>query len=244
MTRNLLIRGMLAGVIAAVLAALFARLVAEPQVDLAIAFEAAHNSAHHAMAGPAQEVELVSRATQKSWGLFTAVILYGAALGGIFSLIFAVAYGRLSRLGPRSLALLLAIGAFIAIALVPALKYPPTPPAVGQHETVAFRTIAYFAMIGLSIAGLVFAIHIGRGIARQSGGLNGALASAGLYVLLIALVQVALPTVNEVPRDYPAVLLWNFRVASLGMQAILWATIGIVFGWQAERLLSRRPVRN
>lgn len=237
MARNLLIRGMFAGVIAAVLATLFARLFAEPQVDLAIAFEAAQAHMHHAM-GAGEEVELVSRSTQKGLGLLTAVTLYGAALGGIFSLLFAVIYGRLSRLGPRSLALLLAAGAFIAIALVPALKYPPTPPAVGQHETVGFRTLVYFAMIAFSIAGMVFSIHIGRGVARWSGALNGTLAAGSAYVALIALVQVALPAVNEVPEHYPAVLLWDFRVAALGTQALLWTIIGVVFGWFAERLFT------
>jgi predicted cobalt transporter CbtA len=239
MAPNLLIRGMFAGVIAAVFATLFARLFAEPQVDLAIAFEAAQAHMHHAM-GATEEVELVSRSTQKGLGLLTAITLDGAALGGIFSLLFAVVYGRLSRLGPRSLALLLALGAFIAIALVPALKYPPTPPAVGQHETVGFRTLVYFAMIAFSIAAMVFSIHIGRGIAGRNGAFNGTLAAGAIYIVLIALVQVALPAVNEVPEHYPAVLLWDFRVAALGTQALLWATIGIVFGWLAERLFAGR----
>jgi predicted cobalt transporter CbtA len=243
MTRNLLIRGMLAGVIAAVLATLFARLFAEPQVDLAIAFEAAQAHMHHAM-GAGEEVELVSRSTQKGLGLLTAVTLYGAAVGGIFSLIFAVAYGRLSRLGPRSLALLLALGAFVAIALVPALKYPPTPPAVGQHETVGFRTLVYFAMIAFSIAGMVFSIQVGRGVARRSGAFNGMLATGLLYVALIALVQTALPAVNEVPHNYPAVLLWDFRVAALGTQALLWFAIGTLFGWLAERLLLATSIQS
>lgn len=241
MARNLLIRGMFAGVIAAVLATLFARLFAEPQVDLAIAFEAAQAHMHHV--GAAEEMELVSRSMQKGIGLLTAVTLYGAALGGIFSLLFAVVYGRSSRLGPRSLALLLALGAFIAIALVPALKYPPTPPAVGQHETVGFRTLVYFAMIAFSIAGMVFAIHIGRGVARRSGAFNGALSVGLVYVVLIALVQVALPAVNEVPKNYPATLLWDFRVAALGTQALLWATIGVIFGRLAEQLFIARSRR-
>ena len=116
MTRDLLVRGMLAGLAAAVLAALFARLVGEPQVDLAIGFEAAHER----MAHMAEEPELVSRAVQRGLGLFTAVILYGSAIGGIFSLVFAATYGRLGRIGPRSLSLLLAGAGFLAVTLAPA----------------------------------------------------------------------------------------------------------------------------
>lgn len=233
MARALLIRGMLVGVLAALLAVLFARLVAEPQVDLAITFEAARDH----MAGMAEEPELVSRATQKGTGLLTAVGLYGAATGGIFSLVFAALYGRWSRLGPRSTALLLSAAAFIAIALVPALKYPPNPPAVGLHETVGLRTATYFGMIGLSLLALVIAVRLGGGLAPRLGAFNAALAAGGCYVALITLVQAVLPSINEVPADFPAVLLWNFRIASLAMQAILWGAIGIAFGIAAERTL-------
>lgn len=235
MARTLLIRGMLAGVVAALLAVLFARAVAEPQVDLAIAFEAARDHAMGAMDKP----ELVSRATQKGLGLILAVVLYGAAIGGIFSLVFAGLYGRWLRLGPRSLALLLAVAGFVAIALVPAFKYPPNPPAVGQHETVAFRTVTYFAMIAFSVIALAIAAKLGRGLSRRLGAFNAMLAAGGCYVALVALVQLALPAINEVPADFPAVVLWNFRVAAIAMQAVLWAAIGIGFGAAAEQALRR-----
>ncbi len=243
MTPRLLWRGMLAGVLAAVLAFLFARAFAEPQVDLAIAYEAAHEQAEMAvmpgMTAHAPEPELVSRNIQKGLGLLTAVTLYGAAVGGIFALVFAYAYGRLSRLGPRSLALLLAGLAFLVIALVPALKYPPTPPAVGRHETVALRTEAFFLMIGLSVLAAVLALRLARRLVARLGALNAGLVAVGAYVVLIAVAQMFLPKINEVPADFPATVLWNFRVASLGMQALLWGTIGLVFGALAKRVIQR-----
>jgi predicted cobalt transporter CbtA len=239
MARTLLIRGMLAGLVAALLAFLFARAVAEPQVDLAIAFEAARD---HAM-GAMDEPELVSRTTQKGVGLIIAVVLYGSAIGGIFSLVFAGLYGRWSRLGPRSLALLLALAGFIAIALVPAFKYPPNPPAVGLHETVAFRTITYFAMIALSVVALIVAAKVGRGLTQRLGAFNAMLCAGGCYVVLVAAAQIALPAINEVPADFPAVVLWNFRIASLAMQAVLWSAIGIGFGAAAEHALRHGAAR-
>jgi hypothetical protein len=235
MTRNLLVRGMLAGLMAAILAVLFARLFGEPQVDLAIGFEEAHARAM----GMAEDVELVSRAVQKSLGLFTAVALYGAAIGGIFAIVFALVYGRLAAIGPRSLALLLALSAFIAVGVAPAVKYPPNPPGVGLHETIDFRTITYFTMIGLSLAGLVMAVWIGRGAGRRLGGLNGALIGGGAYVLMVAGLLLAMPAINEVPVDFPAMVLWKFRLAALGTQAVLWATVGIGFGLMAEHVLRR-----
>jgi predicted cobalt transporter CbtA len=44
-----------------------------------------------------------------------------------------------------------------------------------------------------------------------------------------------LPAVDEVPAGFPVTLMWRFRVASLGIQAVMWATLGILFGWLTER---------
>ena len=243
MTPQLLWRGMLAGVIAALFAFAFARVFAEPQVDLAIAYEASHEQAHMAhgaAATPAApEPELVSRSTQKGLGLLTAVALYGAAVGGIFALVFAYAYGRWARLSPRVLALILAGAAFVAIALIPAFKYPPTPPAVGQHETVALRTAAFFLMIALSVISAVTALNVGRKLQVRLGALNAGFAAVGAYVVLISAAQAMLPRINEVPSDFPAVVLWNFRIASIGMQALLWSVIGVGFGALAKRVIQR-----
>lgn len=245
MTRDLLWRGMLAGILAALLATLFARAFAEPQIDLAIGVEQSHTAHHMAAPAPAtgsthEEEELVSRDTQKGAGLLTALALYGAAVGGIFALVFAYGYGRFGALGPRSLALLMAGLVFLLVVIVPAIKYPQTPPAVGSHETVALRTAAYFAMIILSLGAAAIAAKLRATFAARSGrGFDATLLAVGAYVAIVGLGQFLLPTVDEVPSDFPATLLWNFRVASIATQLLLWSTIGIAFGLWAERVLKR-----
>lgn len=94
MVGKLLMRGMLAGIVAGLLTFGFARIVGEPQVDQAISFGEKVDAAN----GEAPEPELVSRHTQAGVGLLTGVVTYGAAFGGLFSLVFAFAYGRGSRL--------------------------------------------------------------------------------------------------------------------------------------------------
>ena len=49
-----------------------------------------------------------------------------------------------------------------------------------------------------------------------------------------------MPPLNEVPDGFPAVVLWQFRMASLGAQAIMWTVIGLGFGALVERELSQR----
>ena len=55
------------------------------------------------------EPELVSRPVQAGFGLFTGVTVYNTAFGGLFALVFAVAYGRVGDFGPRATAALLAL---------------------------------------------------------------------------------------------------------------------------------------
>jgi predicted cobalt transporter CbtA len=242
MTKDLLWRGMLAGILAALLATLFGRAFAEPQIDLAIGYEHSHEAMQHPMAMPpggGEEVELVSRDTQKGWGLLTALALYGAAVGGIFSLVFAYGYGRFTTLGPRSFALLLAGMAFLLIVIVPGIKYPQTPPAVGKHETVALRTAAYFAMIVLSLGSAVVASKLRRLLTGRRNGFDATLLAIGSYLVLILTGQLLLPIVDEVPADFPATVLWNFRLTSIATQLLLWSTIGIAFGIWAEAVLRR-----
>ena len=130
MVRSLLIRGLLAGLLAGVVAFVFAYLFGEPQLDRAIAFEQRIAQEEHHAAEP----ELVSRGVQSTVGLLFGTVAIGVALGGLFALVFAYAYGRVGRMGPRATSAMLALAAFVTIGLVPFVKYPPNPPAVGSAE--------------------------------------------------------------------------------------------------------------
>ncbi|MFM0303741.1 CbtA family protein [Paraburkholderia sediminicola] len=231
MVGKLLVRGMLAGIAAGLLTFGFARLVGEPQVDQAISFEEKADAAK----GEAPEPELVSRDTQAGLGLLTGVVTYGAAFGGLFSLVFAYAYGRVGALSARALSAWLALGAFIALVIVPNIKYPANPPSVGDPETIGTRTGLFFLMIAISLVALVFSLKVRRRAALKLGAWNGSIVAGVVFVVIIAAVQLSMPTINEVPAAFPAVLLWKFRVAAIGMQVIMWTTIGLLFGALVER---------
>jgi hypothetical protein len=234
MVGKLLLRGMIVGLIAGLLAFVFARVYGEPMVDKAIAFEEQTAQA----AGEAPEPELVSRATQAGIGLATGVLIYGAALGGLFSLVFAFAYGRLGSLGPRGTAAVTALLGFLAVIVVPGIKYPANPPAVGNPETIGYRTELFFIMIVVSVAAMVLAVALARRLWAQHGGWNASIIAALAFVVVVAIVKYALPDINEVPEQFSAVVLWQFRVASLGIQAIVWAVLGLGFGAAAEHVLA------
>jgi Probable cobalt transporter subunit (CbtA) len=232
MVRMLLVRGMLAGVLAGLLAFAFARVVGEPQVDLAIAFE----THLHQLAGEAPEPELVSRAVQSSLGLLTGIVVYGAALGGIFALVFAYAHNRLGRISPRATAAILALAGFVVLILAPQIKYPANPPAVGDPDTIGLRTGLYFLLILTSVVAAVAALSLGRRLTAWLGPWNAALAGGGAYILAMAIAMLILRPIDEVPAGFSADVLWRFRLASLGLQVVLWGALGLGFGALAERL--------
>ncbi len=60
-----------------------------------------------------------------------------------------------------------------------------------------------------------------------------------VYIVAVVLIAFAMPPLNEVPEGFPAVVLWQFRVASLGAQAIMWTVIGLGFGAWVERDLAQ-----
>ncbi|NTI85572.1 CbtA family protein [Agrobacterium rhizogenes] len=231
MVGRLLLRGMLVGALAGILIFIYARIFGEPLVDWAIGFEEKVAQA----AGEASEPEIVSRATQAGVGLLTGSLIYATAVGGLFALVFAFVYGRISSLGARGTAALLAIAAFVAISLVPDLKYPANPPAVGNPDTIGVRTELFFVMIVASIVGMIVAVGFGRRLVARYGSWNGVILAGIGYFVFIALIQYLLPPINEVPEQFSAIVLWRFRITSLGMHAILWATLGLAFGAWAER---------
>jgi predicted cobalt transporter CbtA len=231
MTRILLMRGMLAGVVAGLLVFALARWIGEPQVERAVAFETSMDRAQ----GKAPEPEMVTRRVQEGLGLLTGVLVYGSAMGGLFGLVFAYAYGRIDVAGPRALSALLAGLGFVAIVLVPTLKYPANPPSVGNPDSIGVRTGAFFLIIASSIAAMVFSIQTGRRLRNRLGLWNASLLAAGIFVLIVSVVSHFLPEFNEVPAGFPVTLMWRFRIAALEMQVVMWATLGLLFGWLTER---------
>ncbi|GAY12450.1 CbtA family protein [Pseudonocardia sp. N23] len=232
MVRTLLVRGMLAGVVAALLAFVFAWFFGEPALDGGIAYEDALSTAAGETDG---EAPLVSRGTQSTIGLLVALLIYGVAVGGIFALVHGGAQGRLFRLAPRATAGVLALIGYVVVVLVPFLKYPSNPPASSVDDTIGLRSGTFVIMLLLSVVAAIVAVAVGQRLVARIGTWNGVLAGAAVYVVIAGIVAALLPVVSETPADFPAVVLYNFRVATLGIHAVLWAAVGLLFGLLVSR---------
>jgi Probable cobalt transporter subunit (CbtA) len=220
MVGNLLVRGMLIGIVAGILSFAFLKVAGEPAVDRAITFETAMDEAKDKakadeaaargapMPKEEPEPELVSRAVQGGIGLFTGVTVYNTAFGGLFALVFALAYRRMGDFSPRSTAALLAFSGIVAVYIVPNLKFPANPPSVGDPETIAARTAFYFVMIAISLAAMIAAWMLRNRILAQYGSWNASIIAGAAYLIVVVIVASALSSVNEVPEGFPAVVLW------------------------------------
>lgn len=252
MEKRLIARGLVAGTIGAVLAFLFARLCAEPVIARAIGFEDGRLGAEHAHGVHEHGAELFTRGVQANAGLGFGVLIFGVAMGALYAVSFCVAWTRVRDLAPQSLSLSLAAGAFGAVYLVPFVKYPPNPPAVGQSDTIGARTGWYLATVLASAALAIAAVWLARRLEARLGAWNARLLAAGAYLAAVAILMALLPTLDETPapmRDgsgaivypgFPADDLYEFRLVSLGTQLVLWVSVGVVFAALAGRLLGER----
>ncbi len=231
MEKQIIARGLLSGAIASVAAFVFARTFVEPVIDQAIAYEDAQEAGHE------HGVELFTRGVQANIGMGFGVLAFGVAMGALFAVAYSVVYGRVGNLSPRLLSVLLAGGMFLSLYVIPFLKYPASPPAVSLDETIRQRTLLYLMMVVLSVVLLAAAVWLGRNLKERYGAWSATLVAAAAYVVAVAIVMLVLPTIDETPDDFPADVLYEFRLYSLGTQFVLWAIIAVVFGSMAQRLL-------
>ncbi len=214
-------RGALAGLVAGVLTALFGYLLAEPLMDHAVSLEAARSPGG---------VETFSRTTQH-FGFVGAAVVVGVAFG--------VLYGVVARLLPPAedpwrRALHLGWAAFFGVSFVPFVRYPSTPPGVGDAGTIDARSHLFEVSIVVGLVGVAFATLIARGL-RERG---TAPSTRQLAVTAVLLATIGLSFVlpgNTDPVDAPVTLVWEFRLLSIGALALLWGSLSATYGLLAQR---------
>jgi hypothetical protein len=232
-------RGLVAGLLAGLLAGLFAFFFGETSLEGAIQLEEA--AAVEEGVGVHEEEEVFSRSIQRV-GLFFATGLFGVMVGGLFGLAYASFRGFLASSSEWSRSLSLAAAIFAGAILSPFLKYPANPPTVGDPNTIGSRTAAYFAMVALSLLVVLGAWYASRTLRARGVSAPSYQLAVGLGVTVaVGILFLVLPAAPD-PGKFPARLLWDFRLSSLGTQFTLWTGLGVIFGLLCERA-KRRELR-
>ncbi|MET0704411.1 MAG: CbtA family protein [Mycobacterium sp.] len=242
--RAFLVRGLLAGLLAGFATFAVAFVIGEPYVDRAIAIEesTAAGTDHHVDADGAalphshdHETAVVSRQDQSTWGLATGTVTIGVTVGGVLGLVAASVMGRVGRLSPGTSTVVVGVVGYVSAVLVPFVKYPATPPAVGSGETIGQRTALYFTFLLISVAAAVVCSIIAAKVLDTRGVQGAVLTGAGVYLAVVVAAGALMPTVDEI-GDFPADVLWDFRLASVITLTALWAMTTIVLTALIRRL--------
>jgi hypothetical protein len=220
--RRLLKQGVLAGMAGGAALALVLRLIGEGPIGRAVALEGAGGD------------EMFGRGAQQVGGMVAAV-LYGAALGVVFTVAYAAIRHRLRATDDWRAAVALAAAGFTGVFLLPFLKYPANPPAVGDPDTIGTRTALYLVAVAWSLVATWAGWRAWRALAtRGTPVAHAAPAAVAIWVALAVIGLAVLPSRAD-PVDAPATLIWQFRLATVAGAAAYWSVMGMVFGWLRMR---------
>jgi hypothetical protein len=206
---RIILRGALSGVIAGILGFAFARILAEPVIDKAIAYESGRDDILAALNKAAGRVvspdgpEIFSRTIQSTIGIATGIIAFSAAMGALVAVAYLVLHGRF-KIRPRNLAWMIAGFGFLGVYLLPFVKYPASPPAIGHTFTITTRGQLYLSVVACSLILLGLAVYLARKLAPRVGTLGAVLISAAAFLVAYGVLTGLLPSLGDLPANVAA----------------------------------------
>ncbi len=229
-------RGVAAGLLAGLLAGLVGLAIGEAPIDRAVALEEAA-----ADGDAAAETQGLTRGQQRL-GLVAGTVLIGLGVGAVFGVASSWATGRVAGT-PWERSLKLGATALYAVVLLPALKYPATPPGAGDRAAVGVLGDLWFGLVvvGFVLAAATWAAAGLLAGTRLTPPVRQTLLGAGLLGATV-LALIVLPDAGGSGTQVPAGLLWDFRLRALAVQAVLYGGTAVAFGLLAGRA-EQRPAR-
>jgi predicted cobalt transporter CbtA len=216
---------LLSGAISGALHGLINQGMVEPFIDKAIGIETQKQVNAGKIIDFAQQSQY--RIYQKEGEIVAATVL-GISLASLFGVVFAYSRSSLAGSNNKKKALILAGLMFFVLFLVPALKYPANPPAVGNPATIYYREslfIGFIAVSGFSTLGLA--------LLYRKLGKNQSKRKSGIPLIIYAAIMISAYLVFPPNPDritIPMDLIMSFRIASVFTTSIFWGLLGIIFG--------------
>jgi predicted cobalt transporter CbtA len=226
---------LLSGAIAGTILGGINQALVEPYIDRAISIETQNAIKEGDIIDP---VELQNYRIWQKGGEIAAGTILGMSFGALFGVVFV--YSR-SLLLPQSnsnirKALVLAGIMWFVLFLIPALKYPANPPAVGDPETLYYRESLYIGLLaisGFSALGLGLLYRKLGSIAENNR--NRIIVVSLIYASIIVGAFIILPP-NPDKITAPMDLVQGFRIASAFTMSVFWGLLGLILGAFWDRL--------
>jgi predicted cobalt transporter CbtA len=216
---------LLSGAIAGAILGLINQGIVEPFIDKAIGIETQKQVNAGKIIDFAQQSQY--RIYQKEGEIVAATVL-GTSLASLFGVVFVYSRSSLAGSNNKKKALILAGLMFFVLFLVPALKYPANPPAVGNPATIYYREslfIGFIAVSGFSTLGLALLYRkLGSNQSKRR-----RIAIPLIYAAVMVGAYVIFPP-NPDKITIPMDLIVSFRIASVSTIGVFWGLLGIIFG--------------
>lgn len=223
---------LLAGAIAGTILGAINQVAVEPYIDHAVELEMQNTNQSSQIINPA---EFTAYRLWQRGGEIVAGTILGLSIGSLFGIVFAYTHSSVPGSNNKKKALIVASIMWFVLFLMPALKYPANPPAVGDPETIYYRQSLYVAFLvisGFSALGLAF-------LYRKMGALNIKKAIIPVaYAAIISGAYLAMPA-NPDPINAPMDLVMGFRITSAITISMFWGLLGVIFGTFWDKLNPR-----
>jgi hypothetical protein len=214
---------LLSGVIAGLILAGVNYYVAEPFIDQAIGIEVDNSIAS------GEVVDFDELSTYRVWqkeGTFAAGALLGLTYGAILGIVYVISRKYLPSSDDRKKALILAAIICLSLYVVPFIKYPANPPAVGDPETIGLRDSLYTSYqlaSGLIALGVTILMYKLRRISYIK------YIIPVFYLGLVASIYTIFPA-NPDEITAPMDLVNAFRTVTFGTMVMFYLVLGSIFG--------------
>jgi predicted cobalt transporter CbtA len=226
-TLHFIIITLVSGAIAGIILGLINQAIVEPFIDKAISIETQRQIAR------GESVDTTQQSQHRMWqkgGEVVAAATYGISLSALFGIVFVYSRRSLPSFNNKRKALFLAAIMFFVIFLIPALKYPANPPAVGNPSTIYYREMLYVGFIAVSgFSALALALSY-KGLQTYFPEKSTWLIFPLIYAVIMISAYIAFPP-NPDKVTIPADLIISFRIASAFTISIFWGVLGIIVGF-------------
>ena len=221
---------LISGAIAGTILGIINQGIVEPYIDRAIRIETAVTE--RKVINPS---ELAGYRIWQKGGEIVAGTILGTSLSALFGIVFV--YNRTSLPGSSNKKKALALAGIMCLVLfiIPALKYPANPPAVGDPKTIYYRQSLYVTFIAISGFSALVIAFMYRTLGNKLPAITKNIIFPLMYAAIIAGAYLALPPNPDKIITVPMDLVLGFRISSAFTMSIFWGMIGIIFGSMWDR---------
>jgi hypothetical protein len=124
-------------------------------------------------------------------------------MGALVAVAYVVMHGRF-KVRPRNLAWMIAGFGFLGVYLLPFVKYPANPPAIGHTFTIVTRGQLYLSVVACSLVLLGLAVYLARKLAPRFGWTGAVVMSAVAFLVVYGVLIGLLPSPGNLPANVAA----------------------------------------